>query len=76
MADAITTLSNLSYEKQVRMLEEMSCTEGEVPIEINGELYKINFEVMDLINGLHDELTKYRKVERNFGFGISEDKED
>lgn len=73
MADAITTLTNLSYENQVRMLEEMSCSDGEVQIEINGEMYKINFEVMDLINGLHEELTKYRKI---VGFGVSKNKED
>ena len=73
MADAMIDLSNLSYEKQVRILEEMSCSSEEVPIEINGEMYKINFEVMDLINGLHEELTKYRKI---VGFGVSKNKED
>ena len=50
MADAMITLTNLPYEKQVRILEEMSISSDEVPIEINGQMYKINFEVMDLIS--------------------------
>jgi hypothetical protein len=73
MADAMITLTNLPYEKQVRILDEMSISSDEVPIEINGQMYKINFEVMDLINGLHEELTKYRKI---VGFGVSRNKED
>ena len=73
MADAMITLTNLPYEKQVRILEEMSISSDEVPIEINGQMYKINFEVMDLINGLHEDLTKYRKI---VGFGVSGNKED
>ena len=73
MADAMITLTHLPYEKQVRILEEMSLSSDEVPIEINGKMYKIDFEVMDLINGLHDELIKYRKI---VGFGVSGNKED
>ena len=71
MAEAIKELYTLPMEEQEFVLRNMSHSCD--PIEINGEMYKINFEVMDLINGLHEELTKYRKI---VGFGVSKNKED
>lgn len=61
MAEAMISLSNLPFDIQVRILKEMSEVDDEIPIEINGDVYLIAFAVMDLINGLHRELGRYRK---------------
>lgn len=60
MADAIITLSTLPYETQVKLLEELSGEYTTIPLEIDGVVYPIPSKVLDLIEGLNDELIKCR----------------
>ena len=45
----------------IKSISFSSVGESGIPIEINGDVYLIAFAVMDLINGLHRELGRYRK---------------
>ena len=60
MADALTTMSSLPYELQVKILEEMSGEYEMIPLEINGVVYTVPCAVIDLIEGLNHEIMRCR----------------
>ena len=54
MAVEIEFLKGLPQKTQIKLLNDMSVNEGNVPIQIDGNVFWIPKEVQDLIDNLSD----------------------
>ena len=75
------SLALLHLEKQIEVLENLSGISrdifpvNEIPIEVNGEVFTIPYQVMELIEGLHDQLIKLEQETGKLISGLRKDQE-
>ena len=75
------SLALLPLEKQIEVLENLSGVSrelfplDEIPIEVNGTVYTIPYQVMELIEGLHSQLLELEQKTGKLIGGIRQDQE-
>jgi|TARA_Y100000310_G_scaffold292923_1_gene322086 flagellar motor switch/type III secretory pathway protein FliN len=81
MASLMKSLALLPLEKQIEVLENLSGVSrdlfpiNDIPIEVNGTIYTIPVQVMELIEGLHDQLIELEKETGKLISGLRKDQE-
>ena len=81
MAKLMKSLALLPLEKQIEVLENLSGVSrelfplDEIPIEVNGTVYTIPYQVMELIEGLHSQLLELEQKTGKLIGGIRQDQE-
>jgi|TARA_R100001530_G_scaffold133322_2_gene106572 flagellar motor switch/type III secretory pathway protein FliN len=81
MASLMKSLALLPLEKQIEVLENLSGVSrdlfpiNDIPIEVNGTVYTIPVQVMELIEGLHDQLIELEKETGKLISGLRKDQE-
>ena len=61
MAESLKLLESFPIEIQERLLKELSVKKELSEIEINGEIYRAEKKVLDLIDGLFMQLDRLEK---------------
>ena len=61
MADSLKLLESFPIEIQERLLKELSVKKELSEIKINGEIYRAEKKVLDLIDGLFMQLDRLEK---------------
>jgi len=81
MASLMKSLALLPLEKQIEVLENLSGVSrdlfpiNDIPIEVNGTIYTIPVQVMELIEGLHNQLIELEKETGKLISGLRKDQE-